>query len=229
MQAIILAGGLGTRLEPFTKIIPKPLLPIGDKSVLEIQISQLKKHGFDEIIFATNYKSDLLESYFGDGSKFGIHLIYSREKIKLGTCGPLALVRDILHEPFVVMNGDILTNLNFEIVVQFHRQHKGPYTMVTKEVTYPLRYGNVTATENRVVKVEEKPDIKVEVVAGIYVMSSAIFDYIPLNEHFGMDDLIRVLFKRNVPMYRYAMDEYWLDIGQMADYEKAQKLCLDEF
>ena len=113
MKAVILAGGLGTRLKPFTEVIPKPLLPIGEKAVLEIQIEHLKKHGFDEIYLATNYKSDYIENFFGDGSRYGVKLIISREEIPLGTVGPLTLLKSELTEPFVVMNGDILSNINF--------------------------------------------------------------------------------------------------------------------
>ena len=229
MKAVILAGGLGTRLHPFTKVIPKPLLPVGDRSVVEIQIAQLKKHGVDRIIFATNYKSDLLESYFGDGSKFGVSLRYSREETPLGTCGPLSLIRDELNDDFIVMNGDILTNIDFEKAFGFHQRHHGVLTVVSKDVTFPLSYGNIVTEDDRIISLEEKPDVRVEIVTGIYCMSPKVLDYIPANEPFGMDDCIQKLFALNVPVYRYKMSEYWLDIGRMEDYQKAQTVCDEQF
>jgi len=197
--------------------------------VLEIQIAQLKKHGVDRIIFATNYKSDLLESYFGDGSKFGVSLRYSREETPLGTCGPLSLIRDELVDDFIVMNGDILTNLDFQKALQFHKNHQGALTVVSKDVTFPLSYGNIVADGDRIRSLEEKPDIHVEIVSGIYCMSPKILDYIPGNEPFGMDDCIQKLVALDVPIYRYKMLEYWLDIGRMEDYQKAQSVCDEQF
>lgn len=221
--AVILAGGLGTRLRPLTKVIPKPLLPVGDRSVLEVQISQLKKHGIRTIFFATNYKSALMESYFGDGRAFGVDIRYSLEKKKLGTCGPLSLLREELTKPFVVLNGDILSNLDFKKAFAFHKKHKAALTVVTKEISLPLSYGEVLADGPLIKNVKEKPDIRVEVAAGIYLMSPDIFQVIPDNEEFGMDQLIHTMLKAKKPVYRYKMEEYWLDIGRMEDYEKAQE------
>lgn len=222
-QAVILAGGLGTRLRPFTQIIPKPLLPVGDRSVLEIQIDQLKKHGVKEIIFATNYRSNLLESYFGDGSRFGVEITYSLEEKKLGTCGPLSLLRDKLTSPFIVMNGDILTNLDFDRAIEFHLSKGGLLSIVSKDVVFPLSYGNLIGEGECVTGIQEKPDIHVEISTGIYVMSHGIFDFIPYNEKFGMDELVKVLLARQMPIYKYKTEQYWLDIGRMEDYEKAQE------
>ena len=223
MQAVILAGGLGTRLKPFTKVFPKPMLPVGDRSIMEIQISQLHKYGIKDVTIATNYKSHLIESYFGDGTRFGIKLYYSLEKKKLGTCGPLSLLKDRLTKPFFVINGDVLTNLNFQKVAQFHRKMGGLLTVVSKDVTFPLSYGNLISAGDRIVRIDEKPDISVEIVTGIYMMSPKIFSYIPYNEYFGMDNLIENLLAKQIPVYRYKTDDYWLDIGRMDNYEQAQK------
>lgn len=223
MKAVILAGGLGTRLHPFTQVIPKPLLPVGDKSVLEIQIQHLKKHGVKEIYFAANYKSDLLETYFGDGSKYGVTIRYSIEKKPLGTCGPLSLLKSQLDEPFVVINGDLLTNLDYEKAMRFHHAKGGSLTVVAKEVTYPLSYGNLLTEDDQVVGLVEKPDIQVMIVAGIYMMSPSIFRFVPEETYFGMDQLINEMLTAKAPVYRYVMQEYWLDIGRMEDYEKAQQ------
>ncbi len=137
MQAIILAGGLGSRLKPFTEIIPKPLLPVGEKSVLEIQMSRLKAHGFDEILLATNYKSEYIKNFFGDGSKMGVKLTISKEEIPLGTCGPLSLLRGKLTKPFMVMNGDILTTADFTKIYNYAIDIDADFTVVTKEVITP--------------------------------------------------------------------------------------------
>jgi NDP-mannose synthase len=143
VRAVVLAGGLGLRLRPLTQVIPKPLLPIGEKSVLEIQLAHLKNHGFDNIVIATNYKADLIESYFGDGSKWGVNLRFSKETHSLGTAGPLSLLRGELREPFLVINGDILTNLDYGALLDHHRRERVSMTVATKRLSYPIRYGNV--------------------------------------------------------------------------------------
>ena len=221
--AVILAGGLGTRLRPFTQVLPKPLLPVGDRSVLEIQIERLTRCGVRDIIFAANYKADILQRHFGDGSRYGVNLHYSIEDKPLGTCGPLSLLADKLTEPFVVMNGDILTNCDFVKVYRQHVDKGGLFTVVSKIVTFPLSYGNLVTRGGRIVEMIEKPDIKVEIATGIYVMSPGIFEFIPENSFYGMDSLIRDLIARKLDVYHYQMNEYWLDIGRMEDYEQAQK------
>ena len=135
MKAVILAGGLGKRLRPFTEVIPKPLLPLGEQSVMEVQILSLKRHGFDEIYVATNYRSEYVEAFLGDGSKYDVKLYFSRENKPLGTCGPLSLLKDKLTEPFVVMNGDILTKLNFTAFYDFATNHPADLTIGTKIIT----------------------------------------------------------------------------------------------
>lgn len=220
-QAVILAGGLGSRLRPFTQIIPKPLLPVGDRSVMEIQIAHLRESGVREVFLATNYKSPLFESYFGDGSKFGVRLHYSLEDQPLGTCGPLGLLKGRLQGSFIVLNGDILTNLDFARAVRFHEEQQSWFTVVAKEVVFPVSYGSVVRQGNRVVAMKEKPDLRVEVMAGIYVMSPEALELIPPNERFGMDQLVHSFLERRHPIACYRMDEYWLDIGRMEDYEKA--------
>lgn len=223
MQAIILAGGLGTRLHPFTQVIPKPLLPVGDRSVLEIQIEHLKKYGINEIYFAANYKADLLKTYFGHGKKYGVKINYSIEQKRLGTCGPISLLKDKLHDSFLVLNGDVLTNIDLSKAYNYHIEKGGMITVVSKDVTFPLSYGNLKTKNDRVIKIVEKPDIKVEITVGIYFMSTKIFEYIPYNKQFGMDDLIKKLIKEKEEIFRYKMDEYWIDIGKMEDYNKAQE------
>jgi NDP-sugar pyrophosphorylase family protein len=220
-QAVVLAGGLGSRLRPFTQIIPKPLLPVGDRSVLEIQIAHLCEGGVKEVFLATGYKSPLFESYFGDGSKFGVKLHYSFEDKPLGTAGPLSLLKGKLHSPFIVLNGDILTNLDFGRAIRFHEEQKCWFTVISKIVIFPMSYGSLVREGPRVIAMEEKPDLRVEVMTGIYVLSPEALDLIPSNERYGMDQLVHKFLAEKLPIACYRMEEYWLDIGRMEDYEKA--------
>lgn len=223
MKAVIMAGGLGTRLKPFTHIIPKPLLPVGEKSVLEIVMHKLKSQGFKEIILAVGYKSDLFESFFGNGSKFGLSIKYSKEKKRLGTAGPVRLVKDRLDEPFLVMNGDILTNMDFSKLKKFHKKNQSDFTLVTKKITLPLHYGVVEKNGNNILNIQEKPVVESEVSAGIYFLNPDVIDFIPPNRTFNMPDLMRALLNAHRNVLAYQLNDYWLDIGQLGDYQQAQK------
>ena len=229
MKAVILAGGLGIRLKPFTEIIPKPLLPIGEKAILEIQIEHLKKHGFDEIYLATNYKSNYIENYFGDGSRYGVKLEISKENKRLGTAGPLTLLKDKLTESFIVMNGDILTLIDFKKLYNFALNKDTKLTITIKKKITPFAFGNILFNGDFVTDIEEKPDFVNYILAGIYVMTPKIFTDIPDNEYYGMDQLIRKYLNNNVKVAKYEMSEYWLDIGQIADYNKAQEVYKTHF
>lgn len=229
MKAVILAGGLGTRLMPFTQIIPKPLLPIGEKSVLEIQIEHLKKHGFDEIFLATNYKSDYIENFFGDGSRFGVKLKISKEEKPLGTAGPVTLLKNELTEPFLVMNGDILTLLNYTDFYNFSVNNSANLTITIKEFITPFQFGNIEYEDDYVTTIKEKPDIKMNILAGIYIFKPEIFKQIPDDTYFGMDHLIEKMLTQKLPVAKYQINEYWLDIGKVDDYEKAQEVYKTHF
>lgn len=224
MKAVILAGGLGTRLRPFTQIIPKPLLPIGEKSVLEIQIEHLKKHGFDEIFLATNYKSQYIENFFGDGSQYGVKLNISKEEKPLGTVGPLTLLKEHLTEPFLVMNGDILTAMDFTKLYDFSIKNPADLIVSIKMYVTPFRFGNIFYEGDFVTRIEEKNDIVTKILAGIYIMKPGIFDLVPTDEYFGMDTLINTMLEQQKPVAKYEMYEYWLDIGMEEDYKKAQEV-----
>jgi NDP-sugar pyrophosphorylase family protein len=227
--AVILSGGLGTRLQPFTEVIPKPLLPIGEKAVLEIQIERLKKYGFNHIFLATNYKSAYIENFFGNGSRYGVELEISKEDQPLGTAGPVRLLKDRFSEPFVVMNGDILSLVDFEALYQFACTKDSLLTVAIKKIITPYAFGNIFFDGDFVTKIEEKPDIITYALAGIYVMKPEIIDVIPANQYFGMDMLLRKMLQENLPITKYELDEYWLDIGQIEDYEKAQNIYQDYF
>lgn len=224
MKAVILAGGLGTRLKPFTEIIPKPLLPIGEQSLLEIQIEHLKKYGFDEIYLATNYKSKYIENFFGDGSNYGVKLIISKEDTPLGTVGPLSLLQNELTEPFLVINGDVLTALNFKNIYDFSLRMDTWLTVGIKEIITPFQFGNIYFDGDYVTNVEEKPDIKTNILAGVYIFKPAIFKVIPYNKKYDMDTLIEDLLAKDYKISKYLITEYWLDIGRVTDYKEAQEI-----
>jgi len=230
MQAIILSGGLGTRLRPFTEVIPKPLLPIGEKAVLEIQIEHLKANGFEHIFLATNYKSSYIENFFGDGSKYGVKLTISKEEIPLGTAGPVKLLQNELKdEPFLVMNGDILTLLHYHNLYDFACSKDTLLTITTKDIYTPFQFGNIHTDGDFVTGIEEKPNIKTTILAGIYIFKPGILDLIPDNTMYNMDKLILDMLAKDLPISHYPIQEYWLDIGQVDDYEKAQNIYKKHF
>lgn len=229
MKAVILAGGLGERLRPFTQAIPKPLLPIGEQSLLEIQITNLAKYGFNEIFIATNYKSGYIENFIGDGSQLGVRIGYSRETKPLGTCGPLSLLSDRLDEAFILMNGDILTTIDFRRFYEYGQAQESNFTIATKNIGTPFNFGKVHTEGNRIIKVEEKPELYIEVLAGIYFMRPALLDLIPYDQFFNIPDLIDCMLAQGLPMMRYLMEEYWLDIGRVEDYSEAEEAYQTHF
>lgn len=229
MKAVILAGGLGTRLKPFTQVIPKSLLPVGESSVLEIQIMGLAACGFDDIYIATNYKSEYIETFLGDGTKYGVRLTFSREDKPLGTCGPVLLLRDQLNEPFILMNGDILTTLDFRALYDSALASDANLTVVTKEIVTPFNFGKVTSDGEYISAIEEKPDLRLEILTGIYVLRPPALDLVPADEYFGIDSLIKLMLAQKMRVRRHLMKEYWLDIGRVDQYEMAQTAYTEHF
>jgi len=230
VKAVILSGGLGTRLRPFTEVIPKPLLPIGEKAVLEIQIEHLRDNGFDHIFLATNYKSSYIENFFGNGSKYGVKLTISKEEKPLGTAGPVKLLQDELKdEPFLVMNGDILTLLHYRNLYDFACSRDTLLTIATKDIYTPFQFGNIHTDGDYVIGIEEKPNIKTTILAGIYIFKPEILELIPDNTMYGMDKLIMDMLDKGLPISHYQVKEYWLDIGQVEDYNKAQEIYNEYF
>jgi NDP-mannose synthase len=230
VKAVILAGGLGTRLRPFTEVLPKPMLPLGDKSILEHQITALRAANVNDVFVATNYKSELIEAFLGDGSRFGVRVHISREDLPLGTAGPLRLLAEQLTEPFLLMNGDILTKLALRKFYDVGVADPSILTVATKIITTPFRFGNVVVdASNAIVGVEEKPDFKLEIVAGIYCIKPEVLPFIPERTYFGMDSLIKSLLGARRRVARYLIEDYWLDIGQVEDYSKARDLYTQNF
>jgi len=222
MKAVILAGGLGKRLAPFTQVIPKPLLPLGESSVLEVQILSLKSRGFDEIYIAINYRADYVQAFLGDGSKYGVKLTFSRESKPLGTCGPVLLLRDALTEPFLLMNGDILTTLPFDRIYDFAGRTGAELTVVTKEVVSPFHFGKVETSGDYLLHVEEKPDLRHEILCGIYVVAPSALDLVPPDSYYGIDSLIKDMLAQGRRVARFLTTDYWIDIGRVEDYREAQ-------
>jgi NDP-sugar pyrophosphorylase family protein len=229
MKAVILAGGLGTRLKPFTQIIPKPLLPVGESSVLEIQILSLKKHGVTDIFIATNYMADYVQAFLGDGSKYGVRLVFSKEQQPLGTCGPVTLLEEELTEPFFLMNGDILTTLDFSKAYAFACQHEAQCVVLTKEIRTPFSFGKVVSRDDCLIGLEEKPNFRFEILSGIYVLKPSLFSLLPKNTYYGIDTLIKDMLAANMKVGKYLMPEYWLDIGQIEDFQAAQEVYKTHF
>ena len=222
MKAVILAGGLGTRLKPFTQVIPKPLLPIGESSVLEIQINRLINCGVSEIFIATNYKSNLVKAFLEDGEKFGVPIKFSVEEKPLGTCGPVTLLKEHLTDPFLLINGDILTTLDYKKPYNFSTELDADLVVVTKKMVTPFHFGNVKVKGNYITDIDEKPDLIMEILSGIYILKPALFNIIPFNKAYGIDALIKDLLEKGEKVGKYLLQDYWLDIGQVKDYQEAQ-------
>ena len=223
-KAVIMAGGLGTRLKPFTDAIPKPLLPIGEKAILEVQIEKLAQCGFDEVILATNYKSNYIENFIGDGSRYDIKVTISKEAKRLGTAGPLKLLEQQLSEaPFLVMNGDILTLLDMKKMYDTACKKDSLFVAGVKEIIMPYDFGNISFDGEFITKIEEKPNIVTYALAGVYILKPEIFRYIPEDIYYGIDTLLQFMLEHKLPIAKYDIEEYWIDIGRMDDYEKAQE------
>lgn len=225
MRAVILAGGKGTRLAPYTTVLPKPLMPVGEMPILEIVMRQLVHHGFDDQTLAVGYLAELLMAYCGDGSKFGAKLEYSREGRPLGTAGPIALVPN-LNETFLVMNGDLLTTIDYSAMLKNHRERGMLATIACYQRDVKIDLGVIDVdSDNWVVNYIEKPTYHYEVSMGIYIFEPAILNYIPLNQKLDLPDLMLNLLKAGQKVNVFKFDGYWLDIGRPDDYERA----IDEF
>jgi len=221
--AVILAGGLGERLRPLTNIIPKPLLPIGESTIIEVQLMAMRNFGIERVLIASNYRAEYFETMLGRGDRYGIDIQFSREEKPLGTCGPLSLLRNQLTEPFLVMNGDILTEIDYHRLGAFADARGALLTVVTKEINIPFRFGRVLAENDFIIDIEEKPTYKQEILAGIYVMQPEIINLIPVNTYYGIDNLIKHMLGKGKRIAKYLMHEYWIDIGQLDDYEIAKQ------
>jgi NDP-sugar pyrophosphorylase family protein len=222
MKAVILAGGKGTRLKPYTTVFPKPLMPIGDKPILEIVVRQLKSHGFDEITLAVGHLAELIMAFFNDGTKYGVKIGYTKEDKPLGTAGPLALMKEELNETFLMMNGDVLTTLDYSDLVNCHKRNGAIATLALKTRTVKIDFGVPEVDkDNSIVGYTEKPEIEYLVSMGVYAFEPQILEYIKPNEYLDFPDLIKKLISNSETVKGYVYDGYWLDIGRQDDYERA--------
>lgn len=223
MRAIILAGGQGTRLSPYTSVFPKPLMPIDGLPILHVVISQLKESGFRHITFAVGHMADMIKIYFGSGRKFGVKIDYSYEDQPLGTIGALSLIQD-LPKHFLVMNGDILTDIHFADFFAFHRQNGACATIATYLKKVKIEYGIIDSNhDNEIVGYNEKPTFDYQVSMGIYAFKSSILTYVNKGHYLDFPDLVSLLISKGERIARFAFDGYWVDIGCHDDYEKAAK------
>ena len=224
-QAIILAGGKGTRLRPYTLSLPKPLMPIGEYPILEIVIRQLVSAGFDKLTMAVNHQADIIKAYFQDGRKWGIEINYSLEDQPLSTMGPLKLISG-LPENFLVMNGDVLTDLDYRMFFDGHVENGRLFTISASLRNDKVQYGVLyTDTNGILTAFEEKPEHSYLVSMGIYALNKAVLDSIPKNTPFGFDDLMHKLLKQKENVAVVPHSGYWLDIGRPDDYARAIEDC----
>ena len=219
---LLMAGGLGTRLQPLTDKCPKPLLPVGGKPILETILESFAEQGFKRIFMSLNYKGELIREYFGSGDRWGVQLEYLQENIRLGTAGSLSLLPRPT-EPIVVMNGDLLTRPNFDNLLQFHIAQDAAATMAVQRYDFQVPYGVVRLDGERIAAIEEKPVQKFFVNAGIYALSPEALEYVPADTFFNMPTLFERLIAAGRITAAYPLREYWLDIGRLEEFERAQR------
>ena len=222
-RAILMVGGLGTRLRPLTQDMPKPMLKVGNKPILQTIVEKFAEYGFVNITMCVNFNASIIRDYFGDGKEFGVNIDYVLEEKRMGTAGALSLLKERPSEPFFVMNGDLLTNVNFEHIFNYHMINKATATMCVREYDYEVPYGVVKMNDNKITAIAEKPVQKFFVSAGIYMLSPEILDLIPKNEFYDMPALFEKLIKLSKNVISFPIREYWLDIGRMEEYQRANE------
>ncbi len=228
-KVVLMVGGLGTRLQPLTENIPKPMLEVGNKPILQTIVEKFAEYGYLNIIMCINYKSHVIKDYFGDGAEFGVNIEYVSEKDRMGTAGALSLLKDKPQEPFFVMNGDLLTNVNFEHLHDFHISNNSIGTMCVRDYDFQVPFGVVSIKDTKILSIDEKPKHKFFVNAGIYMFDPEILEYIPKNEFYDMPTLFKKLIDKNKKVISFPLREYWLDVGRIEEYEKANLEYPKEF
>ncbi|WP_420906588.1 nucleotidyltransferase family protein [Candidatus Magnetaquiglobus chichijimensis] len=218
---VLMAGGLGSRLAPLTDVIPKPLLKVGSKPILEVILESFISHGFHRFFLSVNYRREMIKEYFGDGSAWGVEIVYLEENGRLGTAGSLSLFPEKPTQPFFVMNGDLLTRINFNHVLNFHLEHQSRATLCVRKVEQTVPYGVVRLDAHRLVTIEEKPVQEYFVNAGIYLLDPEVLPLIPPNQYFDMPTLFQAIIKQGETTAAFPFLDYWMDIGRMGDFRQA--------
>jgi len=222
LTAVVMAGGYGTRLRPLTEKLPKPMLHLDDRPLLELIIEQLCQAGIRRVNLTTHYKGEIIAQHFGDGRDFGVEIHYVKEEQPLGTAGALSLL-DASDEPLLVINGDILTHIDFRAMLDFHREHQADMTVAVRQYEFRVPYGVVETDSMTITNVSEKPMIRHFVNAGIYLLNPGVHQFIPNDQPYDMPDLINQLIKNERRVIGFPIREYWLDIGKSVDYKQAQQ------
>lgn len=226
-KVVLMVGGLGTRLRPLTDKTPKPMLEVGGKPILHKIIEGFVKHGFTEIIMCVGYKSNIIQDYFKNGEELGVTIEYIIEEKRMGTAGALSLIKNKFDLPFFVMNGDLLTKVNYSKMLDFHNFHDSNATMCVREYDLKVPFG-VVSIENEFIKsIEEKPIHNFFVNAGVYILKPECIDLIPKNQFFDITSLFDKLISKNAKITSFYLNEFWLDVGQKEDYEIANKIFRD--
>ena len=220
-KVILIVGGLGTRLRPLTNDVPKPMLDVGNKPILHTIVENFAKYGYTDIIMCVNYKSEIIKEYFGNGDKFGVKIEYVLENQRMGTAGALSLLKERPKDDFFVMNGDLLTNVNFEYLHEYHKDSNAGASICIRKYEMQVPYGVVNVRANKVTSIEEKPTQSFFVSAGIYMFSPIVLDFIPKGVFYDMPTLFSELLKHDFPIHPFPIREYWLDIGRMDEYRRA--------
>jgi dTDP-glucose pyrophosphorylase len=226
---LLMAGGYGTRLRPLTDNCPKPMLKVGSKPLLEIILENFIASGFYKFYISLNYMADKIKAYFGDGSRWNITIIYIDESQPLGTAGCLSILPDLENKPLLIMNGDILTKVNFDQLLHFHERNDSDLTACVREYDFKVPYGVVETLDQKVLAIKEKPVHYFFVNAGIYAISPSVIDYLTKNKKLDMNELIENLIKAKCNVSAFPIHEYWLDIGHPEDFVRAQEDVLLNF
>jgi dTDP-glucose pyrophosphorylase/CBS domain-containing protein len=221
LRAVIMAGGFGTRLRPLTENLPKPMLPVGGRPLMERIVGRLRESGIDHIVVTTHYKPEKIVEHFGDGSNFDVTMTYVQEDVPLGTGGALGLLQN-LDEPLLVINGDILTDVDFGALRDYHREYGADLTVGVRRYTISVPYGVVENQGARVMRIDEKPEMTFFVNAGIYLLEPCVFDYVGRGVRLYMTDLIQTVIEAGLVVVSFPVHEYWMDVGRTDDYMQAQ-------
>ena len=220
-HVVLMVGGLGARLKPLTENIPKPMLNVGGQPILKTIVKGFVDNGFTNITMCLGYMSNVIEDYFKDGSDFGANIKYIVEERRMGTAGALSLIKEKIDKPFFVMNGDLITNINYEQMLDFHEEQNSKATMCVREYDIQVPYGVVNVINEDIVSIEEKPIHSFFINAGVYLLDPECINLIPKDEFYDMPSLFEKMILTDKKTISFPLKEYWLDIGRISDYERA--------